>query len=70
MSKVKVSFNLSDQDVQTLRNLASKRGSTVTDVLRRAIATEDFIQGAVERGERILIADKDKQAPMRELLVR
>lgn len=40
-----------------LRQLADRRGVSMTEVLRRAIGTEKFIDDALENGELILIED-------------
>jgi predicted DNA-binding protein len=57
---VKVSFNLAPEVVDVLKDLASKRGMTVTDVLRRAIGTEKFVQNEIDKGGKILVEEKDK----------
>jgi Ribbon-helix-helix protein, copG family len=56
-NKVKVSFNLLEEDLKVLKELSERRGSTVTEVLRRAIAIEKVLSDEVENGNNILIGD-------------
>ena len=46
----KASFNLPVDDLAALKELASRRHTTATQVLRQALATELFIQNLVDRG--------------------
>ena len=59
--KVKVTVNLTQDEVDKLKAIAEEKGVTVTDVLRRAIATESFLQDAKTDGSKILIEDNDKK---------
>ena len=54
---VKLSFNLAQHQVDTLKKIASARGVTMTEVLRHAIALEDFMQDEVAQKSRIFIED-------------
>lgn len=65
--RVKVSFNLTPQEVERLKDLASKRGVTATDVLRRALATEFYIYDTYAEGGKLLIEEPGK--PTRELVL-
>jgi hypothetical protein len=56
---VRLTVNLSDEVAQALRELAEKRGTTVSEALRRAISTEKFINDKIEKGERVLLEDPD-----------
>ena len=56
---VKLSVNLSEEVVDALRNLASTQGTTMTEVLRKAISTEKFLQDASSRNAKILIEKSD-----------
>ena len=47
----KASFNLPVEDLAALKELAIRRHTTSTQVLRQALATELFIQGLVDRGK-------------------
>jgi len=66
--KVKVSMNLLQTDVDLLKELAKSRGTTVTDVVRQAIAVEKFLDQSQRNGEKLLIEDKDKR--IRELVMK
>ena len=65
---IKMSVNLSSEVIDVLRELAQKRGTTMTDVLRQAIGTEKFIDEVNEDGGKILI--EDKNGKMRQLVFR
>lgn len=68
MEKVKISVNLTTEDVDALKSLAEKRGSTVTETLRRAIAMEKFVDDVTSKGGTLVVEDQDKT--LRRLLVR
>ena len=57
----KVSFSLPQKDINTLKNLASNRGTSMAEVLRRAIAMEEFLASSIAAGGKILIENKDKK---------
>lgn len=57
MDKVKVSFNLNPDDVKVLKNIAAERGTSVTEVLRGAIALEQVAHDATRRGAHLLLRD-------------
>jgi len=63
----KTSVNLPQASVDALKDLAEKTGSSMAEVLRRAISTEKFLNDTVEKGGKILIDDGKNQ---RELLIR
>lgn len=65
---VKTSVNLPQEDLDALREMAQRRGSTMADVLRRAISIERFLEETRAEGGKVLIETKDKQ--LRELLIR
>jgi ribbon-helix-helix CopG family protein len=65
---VKTSINLPQEEFEALRQLAQRRGSTMADVVRRAISTEKFLDQTRAEGGKVLIEGKDKQ--IRELLIR
>jgi len=58
--KVKVTVNLSDEDVGTIRRIANRHRLTMTETIRRAIATEKFVEDVAEQGGSIVVEDKDK----------
>ena len=68
MEKIKVSVNLTADYVHTLRALAEKRGTTVTETLRRAIGMEKFVEDVTTNGGTLLVEDKDKT--LRHVIIR
>lgn len=57
--RVKVSFNLPVDELESMRTLAKRRGHTVTDTFRRAIALEQLVDDAAREGAKLLIQDPD-----------
>jgi hypothetical protein len=53
----KISVNLSEQVVDTLREMAVDDSVTVTEVLRRAVSTHKFIEDAQREGKAIYVRD-------------
>jgi Ribbon-helix-helix protein, copG family len=66
--KVKVTVNMTPEDVEMLKALAGKRGISMTEVLRRALAMEKFLEDSSEAGEKILIQGPDQT--VRQLVIR
>lgn len=58
---VKVTVNLPQTIVETLRELARKDGTTMTDILRKSILTEKLLTEERDKGSKILIEDKDNR---------
>lgn len=56
-STVKISANLPSDAFQRLKTLAYERGVSMTEILRRAIEIEDFLDGVKKDGGKILIED-------------
>lgn len=56
--KVKVTVNLSTDDVSFLSEVAAERGCTKTEVLRRALALQGFIERELRLGSNFLIEGK------------
>ena len=61
-------MNLTADDIETLRVLAERRGVSKTEVVRRALALEKFIEESADQGEKLLIQAPDKS--VRQLLIR
>jgi predicted DNA-binding protein len=57
----KVSVNLPYEAVLALEELAKVRGTTMTEVLRRAIFTEKYLSDQVAEGGKILVEEKNKK---------
>ena len=56
----KVSVNLSDSVLSAARELAVKYDATLSEVLRRAISTEVFLdRECAERGKSLLLRDEE-----------
>ncbi|HEX5760738.1 MAG TPA: CopG family transcriptional regulator [Thermoanaerobaculia bacterium] len=68
MSYIKTSLNLSEPALDALKEMAAKRGVTVAEVVRQAIATEKFLLDEVEKGNKILIEDRDSR--LRQIVFR
>jgi hypothetical protein len=66
--KVKASFNLLPEDLGLLRALAGRLGTTVTNVLERAIRDEHFIQEQLADRKRFAIVERD--GTVREIIWR
>lgn len=66
---VRTSMNLPQQSIDTLRELAAETGSSMAEVVRRAVATEKFLRTTFAEGSKILIKDKNSDS-LRELLIR
>lgn len=56
---VRLSANLSLKVANALKELAERRGVTMTEMLRQAISHEKFFQDAVDRNEKVLLRDPD-----------
>lgn len=54
---VKLSVNLSDEAATTLKDLAEKNGVTVTEQLRRSIATEMWRENIEANRGKVLVED-------------
>lgn len=68
MGTIKTSVNLPEETVDALREISEESGSSMAEVLRRAISTEKYLYDTVREGGKILIQDKNKN--MKELLIR
>ena len=54
---VKMSVNLSEEAAQALKNLADQNGVTITEQLRRSIATEVWREGGERAQGKVLVED-------------
>jgi hypothetical protein len=68
MATRRVSVNLTEEAIKSLEALAHKRGITMTEALRKAIATEKFLVDEVSEGSKVLIRSKDGKET-RQLLI-
>ncbi len=56
---VRVSVNLPAKTAETLRGLAESEGVTITEAIRRAIATQDFFIREARQSQRVILEDKE-----------
>jgi hypothetical protein len=66
---VKISANLPTEVVETLREVAKTKGTSMTEVLRHAISLEAFLLEKEREGSKILVEEKDKKRTL-QLMVR
>lgn len=64
----RLSFNLSGELVETLREMAERNDTTMTEVLKRAIAVQRFLDEQKSQGRTILVEDPEAQT-QRELVL-
>ena len=62
----RLSVNLSPDVAEALQWVARKHGSTVTDAVRRCISTQKYVEEALDKKAKILIAAEGQ--PVRELV--
>jgi hypothetical protein len=53
----RLNVNVNDETAVALRSLAAKQGTTVTEVVRRAVSVHRFLSDAQKRGDRIQLTD-------------
>jgi predicted transcriptional regulator len=63
----KVTVNLSQEVVDILKELAKRDGTTMTEVLKRAIATQKFLTDQQAEGKKLIIEDP-KEHTTRQLV--
>jgi len=66
--RVKVTVNLTEDDVAELKEQAERDSITMTDALRRSIAVGKLVTGAVRNGEKVLIENSRGETRQIELL--
>jgi metal-responsive CopG/Arc/MetJ family transcriptional regulator len=64
----RVSVSLPLDTIKKLDEIASRYGITMTDAIRRAIATEDYIESEIQADSKILIQKSDNT--LREVVFR
>ena len=62
----RLSVNLSTEVAEALQWIAEKHGSTITEAVRRCISTQKYVEEALDKGAKILIAEDGQ--PVRELV--
>ena len=63
-NKVRVTADLSYDDVTALKNLAARQSVSMTEALRRAIATENLLQTRRREGSRVLLENGGKMTEL------
>jgi hypothetical protein len=66
--RVKVTVNLTEDDVAELKQQAERDSITMTDALRRSIAVGKLVTTAVRNGEKVLIQSPQGDTRQIELL--
>jgi predicted transcriptional regulator len=62
----KVTVNLPEETIDTLRRLAEERNTTMTEVLKSAVNTESFLSRRIVEGATVLLKERDNST--RELV--
>jgi hypothetical protein len=66
--RVKVTVNLTQEDVDELKRQAAVDDITMTDAIRRAIAIGKLVTTAAENDEKVLIRSRNGETRQIELL--
>lgn len=64
-NKVRLTADLPFAEANALKELAAHQGVTITEALRRAIATEDLLQARRKTGSKVLL---EKDGNLSELI--
>jgi hypothetical protein len=65
---VRTTVNLTPEAIDAVRQMAKERGTTVADVIRRAIWIEKYLHETLKAGGKVLLEDSDHG--VRELVIR
>lgn len=65
---VKISANLPEDAFERLKTLAYERGTTMTEILRRAIEHEQFFSNVINNDGKILT--EDSKGNIRQVIMR
>lgn len=65
---MKLTVNLPEREMATLRGIAARRDISMTDAVRRAIAMEQFIEEVESQGGKLLVEQPDHS--IRHLVLR
>jgi hypothetical protein len=57
---VRLSVNLSSEASAVLRQMAQKRGVSITEEVRRCISVQYFLDDAINKGNKILLLERDR----------
>jgi hypothetical protein len=64
---VKLSVNLPPEDVAVIRELSAKRSTTMTEVIRKGIGLQKYLQDAIDKGGKIFV--EDRRGRLREIVL-
>jgi len=56
----KITVNLPDNTVSSLKEIAESRGITVTEALRQTIESQQFLDNEIQRGGKVLVEKPDQ----------
>lgn len=65
----KLTVNLTEEIVDVLRELAQRDGTTMTEILRRAIAVQKYLADEQADGKKVIIEDPDNNTS-RQLIIK
>ncbi|MGF1481268.1 MAG: ribbon-helix-helix protein, CopG family [Cyanophyceae cyanobacterium] len=55
----KVTVALPLETIEKIKLIANRHGLTMTDAIRRAVTTEDYIENAIKEGNKVLLQKED-----------
>lgn len=55
----RLSVNINDETAAALEDLAERRGTSITDIVRRAVSVYKFVEDMVASGKTVRVADDD-----------
>jgi alpha-D-ribose 1-methylphosphonate 5-triphosphate synthase subunit PhnL len=56
---IKMTVNMSKENMDSAKTLATKNSTTVTDIINRAVVLEKFFEEKKAEGAKILVKNKD-----------
>jgi hypothetical protein len=63
----RLSVNLSQEVAEALKSIATDRGITLTEAIRRAISTQKYVEDVLNRGGKVLV-EEPGETSARELV--
>lgn len=64
----RLSVNINDETADALRQLAEEDGTTITEVVRRAVSVYKFFDDAKDAGKTIQLIDRDEKVTAVQML--
>ena len=56
----RLSVNINDETARALKELAERRETSVTDIVRRAVSVYKFVEDEVSEGKTVQLVDRDE----------